>query len=48
MAVGGRQRDALAQFLVEAVTLCMVGGVLDILIGVAAAAVIAYSANWPV
>jgi putative ABC transport system permease protein len=48
MAVGGRQRDIMAQFLVEAVTLCMVGGVLGILIGVAAAAAIAYSANWPV
>lgn len=48
MAVGGRQRDILLQFLVEAVTLCMLGGVIGIGIGVAAAAVVAYAADWPI
>ena len=48
MAVGARRQDIMTQFLVEAVTLCMVGGLLGILIGVAAATGIAFSANWPV
>jgi hypothetical protein len=33
MAVGARARDILRQFLVEAVLLCMVGGVVGILLG---------------
>ena len=33
MAVGARARDILRQFLVEAVLLCLVGGVLGILVG---------------
>jgi len=48
MAVGGRRRDILTQFLVEAVTLCLLGGLIGALIGVGAAAAIAYAANWPV
>jgi putative ABC transport system permease protein len=48
MAVGGRRRDILLQFLVEAVTLCLLGGLIGIAIGVAAAFVIAVSAQWPV
>ncbi len=48
MAVGGRRRDILTQFLVEAVTLCLVGGLIGAFIGVVAAAVIAYAAEWPV
>ena len=37
MAVGGRRRDIMRQFLVEAVTLCLIGGVIGSLIGVIAA-----------
>ena len=48
MAVGGRRRDILLQFLVEAVTLCLLGGLIGIAIGVAAATIIAVSAQWPV
>ena len=48
MAVGGRRRDILTQFLVEAVSLCLLGGLIGALIGVAAAAAIAYAADWPV
>ena len=48
MAVGGRRRDILTQFLVEAVTLCLLGGLIGALIGVGAAAAIAYAADWPV
>lgn len=47
MAVGGRRRDILLQFLVEAVTLCLLGGLIGVAIGVSAAAAIAYFAKWP-
>ena len=46
MAVGARGRDILAQFLVEALTLSAVGGVLGVAIGVLAAVVIGYWAEW--
>jgi putative ABC transport system permease protein len=48
MAVGGRRRDILIQFLVEAVSLCLLGGLIGIGIGVSASAVIALAADWPV
>jgi hypothetical protein len=47
MAVGARGRDILGQFLVEAVGLALAGGLLGILLGVAASAVIASLAGWP-
>jgi len=47
MAVGGRRRDILLQFLVEAVTLCLLGGLIGVGIGVAASGAIAHFAQWP-
>ncbi len=46
MAVGARGRDILAQFLVEAVTLSAVGGVMGVGVGVLAAVIIANFAEW--
>jgi putative ABC transport system permease protein len=46
MAVGARGRDILAQFLVEATTLAVAGGLLGIGVGVLAARVIASVAEW--
>ena len=48
MAVGGRRHDILAQFLVEAVTLSLLGGVIGITIGVTVAIGVAVSAQWPI
>jgi putative ABC transport system permease protein len=46
MAVGARGRDILAQFLVEALTLSAVGGVLGVGIGVLTAVIIGRWAEW--
>ncbi len=48
MAVGGRRRDIMMQFLVEAVSLCLLGGLIGIAIGVSASTIIAFVADWPV
>lgn len=48
LAVGARQRDILAQFLIEAVTLSLLGGVFGAVVGIAAAAAIAAFVQWQV
>ena len=45
-AIGARGRDILAQFLVEALTLSVIGGVIGVLLGVGASAVIGQIAGW--
>jgi putative ABC transport system permease protein len=45
-AVGAKTRDILSQFLVEAVTLSLLGGVIGIVIGLAASALISHFAQW--
>ena len=46
MAVGARGRDILVQFLVEAVTLSLIGGVIGIALGLGGSYAIAYLAEW--
>ena len=46
LAIGAKARDILAQFLVEAVTLSILGGVTGILFGVATSALISHFAGW--
>jgi putative ABC transport system permease protein len=48
MAVGARRRDILLQFLVEAVLLCFMGGLIGALIGIGISAAVAHVAGWPV
>jgi putative ABC transport system permease protein len=45
-AVGAKTRDILTQFLVEAVTLSLLGGVIGIVLGVLASKLISYFAQW--
>jgi len=47
MAVGAKSRHILLQFLVEAITLSLVGGIFGALLGVAAARLVSALAGWP-
>jgi len=46
MAVGARMRDILGQFLVEAVTLSLIGGLVGVALGVGSAFAIGQFAGW--
>src|SRR5262249_33310823 len=46
MAVGARARDILTQFLVEAVTLSLLGGVIGIILGIGGSNAISALAEW--
>src|SRR6185503_10460168 len=46
LAVGAKRQDILSQFLVEAVTLSLLGGIVGILVGVTASVLIACFAQW--
>lgn len=48
MAVGARPRDIMFQFLLEAVLLCVIGGLIGIAIGRAASQVVSSNLGWPV
>ncbi|MDG4898787.1 ABC transporter permease [Mesorhizobium sp. WSM4976] len=48
LAVGARQRDILVQFVVEAITLASLGGMLGALVGIASAVGIGAFARWPI
>jgi putative ABC transport system permease protein len=45
-AVGARRRDILAQFLIEAVTVSLAGGLVGIAVGVLGSWTIAHFAGW--
>ncbi len=47
MAVGARSRDILRQFLVEAVVLCVLGGIVGLAAGRTASVLVRLLARWP-
>jgi ABC-type antimicrobial peptide transport system permease subunit len=47
MAVGARARDILRQFLVEAIVLCLAGGIVGILVGRGVSLAVTALLNWP-
>ncbi|HET9419334.1 MAG TPA: ABC transporter permease [Chthoniobacterales bacterium] len=47
LAVGAHGRDILTQFLIEAVTLSSVGGIVGIVFGIGASKILSIYAHWP-
>ncbi len=47
MAVGATRRDILLQFLIEALTLSLIGGGIGVVLGIAGSVVVARLAEWP-
>lgn len=48
MSIGAKGRHILFQFLIEAVIISVLGGVIGVLLGIGASAAIKYLAGWPV
>ena len=48
MSIGAKSRDILAQFLIESMVLCLVGGIVGILLGHGAALLVERYLNWPI
>lgn len=46
-AVGAKERDILTQFLLEAIVLSLVGGIMGIALGIGSAVLTAYLLHWP-
>ncbi|HXG30906.1 MAG TPA: ABC transporter permease [Thermodesulfobacteriota bacterium] len=47
MAVGAKRKDILLQFLIETLTLSLIGGVIGIFIGILSSEILSLSAGWP-
>ena len=47
MALGAKSKDIMVQFLIEALVICTIGGVIGTAIGIGGAFVIAHFAKWP-
>ncbi|WP_321391233.1 ABC transporter permease [Emcibacter sp.] len=48
LSVGARKKDILQQFLVEGITLCLIGGLIGIMFGVIATIMISRIGEWPI
>jgi len=47
MAIGAKKKDIMLQFLIESVSLSMVGGIIGILLGLGVYGIIVYFVKWP-
>ncbi|MCQ2607796.1 MAG: ABC transporter permease [Bacteroidales bacterium] len=47
MAVGGRSKDILLQFLTEAIFISVTGGIIGVFVGIAAAKITTFFTQWP-
>jgi ABC-type antimicrobial peptide transport system permease subunit len=47
MAVGARAKDILRQFLIEAIVLCLAGGIMGIALGCGGSYLVTYFLRWP-
>jgi putative ABC transport system permease protein len=47
MAVGAKAKDIRFQFIIEAITLSLIGGIIGIIVGTITAAIISKFADWP-
>ncbi len=47
MAVGAKRKDILLQFLIEALALSLIGGIIGIFIGIISSKILSLSAGWP-
>jgi putative ABC transport system permease protein len=47
MAVGARRQDILIQFLIEAVSLSLIGGIIGICLGLGGSLMVTLSGGWP-
>src|SRR5260370_25266857 len=48
MAIGAKGRHVLLQFLFEAITISIVGGLIGVLIGIGSSKLVAAKAGWPI
>ena len=47
LALGARKWDIMTQFLIEAITLCVIGSLIGVLVAVIVSGIIAAVSNWP-
>jgi ABC-type antimicrobial peptide transport system permease subunit len=47
MAVGARQSDIMSQFIIEAVTMCLIGGGIGMIFGISLAGIVCLILTWP-
>ncbi|MES2703884.1 MAG: ABC transporter permease [Bacteroidota bacterium] len=48
MSIGARGIDILMQFLIEAVIISVTGGIIGVLLGIAASMIVSYALQWPI